>query len=787
MYKSLLFTVMLWIASLSMAAATYPASYYTLASEGGAVPGDVNGDGECTGSDVTALYNYILYNDNSAMVNGDQNNDGDVTGSDVTAVYNIILGTGGGTIAPTSIKMKDYQNVTSSYVSDYTWTNVESAYYGDVIYITLDGVEQNMYVLVRTGGKWALKDVGGNSKAGFKSSGNLKAMWVRGGYWNIDQVYDIRVPYDYALGSGTYTLTGTTVSINLNLTLAESKVVLTGSMASMMANMTYCSRVNHVYDINAFSNGETGEFIYGVEGGKSTVMHIGNEYCVFGEFTDVSSDGKTIYHVTDPNGRSWSKMGTGKLNAGRMIGLANPYPYDGSNGWSRDFVMTFWDWDDTYTRQRVVPDLTKTIHMLVGTEITFAPQEGGMTASDGTTTSRYTANSNVVTASASTNNNSTMIKAVGVGEAYVTFTYRTSQGESFDFYVRVYVQPAVWLAGSANGKPVLYRNNTVKYSSLSVSANRIDQVFVRNGTAYIRASDSSNPNAAPYIMRSTNPVYGGSFIQRLNTPMEHFLVTKNGDMWYTNGKNVYKGSTLVHTRTGNATITDLKQDESSSSGAVWISGYTCADPTKSASSDIAWLATNLDGNALVYNMPTDRITTDLGGYQPGTQTYTGYRSPHFGKMTIQYNFVLIDGFDIEEHGYRDYYGKIHESYYTVDKTYTYDSSNGFLRQNNVKYYGDFFFEDQTNERVFFIDGTLGGTLKYHNLRTNVVNDVNSSIPRVRLMRYVNGSIYALTDNTSNRQILYGTPTQFFNGTYRTINISGEPYIYDMFVETSVNN
>ena len=56
------------------------------------VPGDVNGDGECTGSDVTALYNYILYNDSSAIVNGDQNGDGEVTGSDVTAVYNIILG-----------------------------------------------------------------------------------------------------------------------------------------------------------------------------------------------------------------------------------------------------------------------------------------------------------------------------------------------------------------------------------------------------------------------------------------------------------------------------------------------------------------------------------------------------------------------------------------------------------------------------------------------------------------------------------------------------------------------
>lgn len=54
--------------------------------------GDVNGDGVCTASDVTALYNYILYNDSSAIVNGDQNGDGTITASDVTAVYNIILG-----------------------------------------------------------------------------------------------------------------------------------------------------------------------------------------------------------------------------------------------------------------------------------------------------------------------------------------------------------------------------------------------------------------------------------------------------------------------------------------------------------------------------------------------------------------------------------------------------------------------------------------------------------------------------------------------------------------------
>lgn len=56
------------------------------------VPGDVNGDGECTASDVTALYNAILYNDFSKIVNGDQNGDRQITASDVTAVYNIILG-----------------------------------------------------------------------------------------------------------------------------------------------------------------------------------------------------------------------------------------------------------------------------------------------------------------------------------------------------------------------------------------------------------------------------------------------------------------------------------------------------------------------------------------------------------------------------------------------------------------------------------------------------------------------------------------------------------------------
>ena len=55
------------------------------------VDGDVNGDGFVTSADITALYNWLLNEDDSAIVNGDQNKDGDITTGDVTYVYNILL------------------------------------------------------------------------------------------------------------------------------------------------------------------------------------------------------------------------------------------------------------------------------------------------------------------------------------------------------------------------------------------------------------------------------------------------------------------------------------------------------------------------------------------------------------------------------------------------------------------------------------------------------------------------------------------------------------------------
>lgn len=72
---------------------------FGLGSEGPvSVAGDVNGDGEVTSADITALYNWLLNNDDSAIVNGDQNSDGAITSGDVTFVYNILLGSKAGEI-----------------------------------------------------------------------------------------------------------------------------------------------------------------------------------------------------------------------------------------------------------------------------------------------------------------------------------------------------------------------------------------------------------------------------------------------------------------------------------------------------------------------------------------------------------------------------------------------------------------------------------------------------------------------------------------------------------------
>ena len=55
------------------------------------IPGDVNGDGQVTAADVTALYDLLLNNNSSNIVNGDQTGDNQITAADITAVYSVML------------------------------------------------------------------------------------------------------------------------------------------------------------------------------------------------------------------------------------------------------------------------------------------------------------------------------------------------------------------------------------------------------------------------------------------------------------------------------------------------------------------------------------------------------------------------------------------------------------------------------------------------------------------------------------------------------------------------
>ena len=66
--------------------------YFTDANPAVVVPGDVDGDGNITSADVTALYSFLLSGDTSGLVNGDQDGDGHITAGDITFIYNILLG-----------------------------------------------------------------------------------------------------------------------------------------------------------------------------------------------------------------------------------------------------------------------------------------------------------------------------------------------------------------------------------------------------------------------------------------------------------------------------------------------------------------------------------------------------------------------------------------------------------------------------------------------------------------------------------------------------------------------
>ncbi len=64
----------------------------TVTTLAGGVYGDVDGDGEVTAVDITAIYNYLLNGDETYLATSDVDGDGEITTVDITVIYNILLG-----------------------------------------------------------------------------------------------------------------------------------------------------------------------------------------------------------------------------------------------------------------------------------------------------------------------------------------------------------------------------------------------------------------------------------------------------------------------------------------------------------------------------------------------------------------------------------------------------------------------------------------------------------------------------------------------------------------------
>ena len=770
MFRKLLLSIFAAMA-VTAVAATYPASYYTLAPETTSVEGDVNNDGSVTSVDVTALYNYLLNGDSSSIVNGDQDGDNKITAGDITVIYNVLLN--GSSSQATKITMKEYVSATSSGApTQHVWKNTE-----DVVYITLDGVEENMYVLVRSGGKWTLRDITGSSKAGFKSSGSIKAMWVRGANWSSDQVGDLNIPQDCAFGSGTYTRNGNTVGINLPLELYESKIILGGTNVNTSTSMTYCRHITSLQSINDFIDGGTSENEYATVSPKAQLIN--GQYVIYARHVDVNSSGNTVFHVTLPDTRSYRYTANFKFKPGQVYTLMNPGP---GAGWTRDFVIGYYDSaydpnysfialnDNGYTNQVTIP---------VGTEYNLVPKEGGITAYGGTVQNLQVSNTTCVT----TYNNvfaTPTICAQEVGTSYVYFKYTTPYGDSYLYTIKVTVNPSLWLYGYTmkNNKSV----PTIYYNMKGTSAPKIGD---DTGNQEVASFSMSKGHAAAIVkgsstckvFKSTGPYYYGSYNERYDIglpatkwvymdPDENIYYDKESVGYYYVMKN---NSVVLSNSNKDRPFTSFKVD--------YTTGKIACVNSFSNSSELYILGVGLVRSDYGY----DNLHWGPNG------TSTGER------VTYSYNYAFSnDRLILRVHRQTTQFGQNdNEMIYTNNYyVYTYNSLGQQLSSptfNHEGFKASMFYDGNT---LFCVsNGTLG---QFTTTVGNNVSTITTNKKNIYKIGYKDGYVYGLRRvNESGKLIHYfffGSLSQVLNNTCTEINLGEYPdfVLNGIFFETSKN-
>ena len=771
MYKSFLLSLFAAMA-VTAVAATYPASYYTLAPEVTNVVGDVNNDGAVSSVDVTALYNYLLNGDSSSIVNGDQDGDGSVSSVDVTVIYNILLN--GSSSQATKITMKEYVSATSSGApTQHVWKNTE-----DVVYITLDGVEENMYVLVRSGGKWTLRDITGSNKAGFKTSGTIKAMWVRSANWSSDQVGDLNIPQDCAFGSGTYTRNGNTVGINLPLELYESKIILGGTNVNTSTSMTYCRHITSLQSINDFIDGGTSENEYATVSPKAQLIN--GQYVIYARHVDVNSSGNTVFHVTLPDTRSYRYTANFKFKPGQVYTLMNPGP---GAGWTRDFVIGYYDSaydpnnsfitlnDNGYTNQVTIP---------VGTEYNLVPKEGGMTIYGGTVQNLQVSNTTCITTYNSAFATPT-ICAQEVGTSYVYFKYTTPYGDSYLYTIKVTVNPSLWLYGYTikNNKSV----PTIYYNMKGTSAPKISD---DTGNQEVSGFSMSKGHAAAIVKGSStcklfknagSPYYYGSYTERydIGLPIAKWTYMDHDENIYYDKESV--GYYYVM-KNNSVVLSNSNKDRPFTSFKVdYTTGKIACVNSFSNSSELYILGVGLVRSDYGY----DNLHWGPNG------TSTGER------VTYSYNYAFSnDRLILRVHRQTTQFGQNdNEMIYTNNYyVYTYNSLGQQLSSPTFHHEGfkaSMFYDGNT---LFCVsNGTLG---QFTTTVGNNVSTITTNKKNIYKIGYKDGYVYGLRRvNESGKLIYYfffGSLSQVLNNTCTEINLGEYPdfVLNGMFFETSKN-
>lgn len=772
MFRTLLLSIFAAMA-VTAVAATYPASYYTLAPETTSVEGDVNNDGSVTSVDVTALYNYLLNGDSSSIVNGDQDGDNKITAGDITVIYNVLLN--GSSSQATKITMNEYISATSSGApTKHVWKNTE-----DVVYITLDGVEENMYVLVRSGGKWTLRDITGSSKAGFKSSGSIKAMWVRGANWSSDQVGDLNIPQDCAFGSGTYTLNGNTVSINLPLELYESKIILGGTNVNTSTSMTYCRHITSLQSINGFINGSGVDNEYATTTPKAQLIN--GQYVIYARHVDVNSSGNTVFHVTLPDTRSYRYTANFKFKPGQDYTLMNPGP---GAGWTRDFVMGYYD--SAYDPNNTFITLnnngsTNQLTIPVGTEVNLVPKEGGSSIFNGTVQNLQVSNTTCVTTYNSIFATPT-ICAQEVGTSYVYFKYTTTYGDSYNYAIKVTVNPSLWLYGfitNQNNKSV----PTIYYNMKGTSAPKISN---DTGNQEVMGFSMSKGHAAAIVKGSStcklfknagSPYSYGSYTERydIGSPIAKWAYMDHDENIYYDKESV--GYYYVM-KNNSVVLSNSNKDRPFTSFKVdYTTGKIACVNSFSNSSELYILGVGLVRSDYGY----DNLHWGPNG------TSTGER------VTYSYNYAFSnDRLILRVHRQTTQFGQNdNEMVYTNNYyVYTYNSLGQQLSSPTFHHEGfkaSMFYDGNT---LFCVsNGTLG---QFTTTVGNNVSTITTNKKNIYKIGYKDGYVYGLRRvNESGKLIYYfffGSLSQVLNNTCTEINLGEYPdfVLNGMFFETSKN-